>query len=225
MNVRRQYILPNCTLILEGFSDISSSNAQDDLLTILVNAECYFVGIPQKLQGGRAFLENLVKSVSAYAQEYLSGIPHPQNHQSEEDRIHLEKMPGDHLHRLTWYPSTEGDSPIELVLTTVQMFDLVEGIDQFFADSRTLPDLTLKLRPVSRRYRPPDEPLAQRVIPASLGMASLVVAAFVLFLLPIPQVRQPEPKPKTQATPTQPLPNTTPTPTPTPNTGSTPTKP
>ncbi|GBF81866.1 DUF4335 domain-containing protein [Aphanothece sacrum] len=222
MNVRRQYILPNCTLILEGFSDISSSNAQDELLTILVNAECYFVGIPQKLQGGRTFLENLVKSVSAYAQEYLSGIPHPQNHQSSEDKIDLETIPGDHLHRLTWYPSISvNNSPVELILTTVQLFDLVEGIDQFFADSRTLPDLTLKLQPVSRRYRPPDEPLAQRVIPASLGMASLVVAAFVLFLLPIPQVREPEPK--TQPTPTQPLPNTTPSPSP--NTGSTPSNP
>jgi Domain of unknown function (DUF4335) len=208
MNIQRYYSLPNCTLILEGLSDsFTSAEAQDSrpLLSILVNAECRFVGIPQSLQGGRVFLENLVKAVSAYAQEYLSGIPHPVDTAAKEDRIRLEKIAGKHLHRLTWHPAQDDNTPVEITLTTVQLFDLVEGIDQFFADSRTLPDLTLQLQPSSRRYRPPDEPLAQRVVPATLGIVSLVLAAFALYFVPIPEIREPEPK--LQSPPTQTTPN------------------
>ncbi|ACK68257.1 conserved hypothetical protein [Rippkaea orientalis PCC 8801] len=214
MSIRRQYSLPNCTLVLEGLSDSFGTNDATmgrPVLSILVNAECHFVGIPQKLQGGRTFVENLAKAVSAYAQEYLSGVPHPQEVVSEEDSIRLEKIPDTHLHRLTWQanPKTE-QPPLELELTTVQLFDLVEGIDQFFADSQTLPDLTLQLRPLSRRYRVPDEPLVQRAVPATLGIVSLAIAGLALFFLPIPEVREPEPKP--EVTPTQPVPNNTPVP-------------
>lgn len=225
MNIRRQYILPNCNLILDGLSDNSSSTDASEsrpLLSILVNAECNFVGNPQKLQGGRTFLENLAKAVSAYAQEYLSGIPHPQDSQSDEDRIYLEKIDGTYLHRLRWQPNAEvSQSPVELELTTVQLFDLVEGIDQFFADSQTLPDLTIQLQPASRRYRPPDEPLVQRAVPATLGIGSLALAALIFFFLPIPEVREPEPK--LPETPTQTVPNANPSPSP--NTNSTPPNP
>ena len=211
MNIQRQYSLPNCTLTLEGLRDsMTPTDPQESrpLLSILVNAECRFVGVSQSLHGGRVFLENLVRTVSAYAQEYLSGIPHPVDTQSAEDRITLEKMPDSYHHRLTWYPSQGDRNPIEIVLTTVQLFDLVEGIDQFFADSQTLPDLTLQLQPISRRYRPPDEPLAQRVVPATLGIASLAVVAIALFFIPVPDVREPEPE--LQATPTQPTPTAPP---------------
>ena len=75
MNIRRQYSLPNCTLVLEGLSDMN--NPLDNNLSMVVNVECYFVTINQKLEGGRAFLESLVKAVSAYAQECLSGVHHP----------------------------------------------------------------------------------------------------------------------------------------------------
>jgi hypothetical protein len=195
VNIQRQYSLPNCTLILEGLSSLSPNDTPDPrpVLSIVVNAECRFMGIQQKLQGGRDFLENLVKTVSEYAQGYLSGIPHPVHTQAEEDKINIEKMPGQDRHRLTWYPSKEKENPVEIILSTVQLFDLVEGIDQFFADSRTLPDLTLQLQPVSRRYRPPDEPLAQRAIPATLGIASLAIAAFALFFIPTPEIKEPEP--------------------------------
>ncbi|MDJ0660082.1 MAG: DUF4335 domain-containing protein [Crocosphaera sp.] len=205
--MKRQYSLPNCTLILEGLSSSMSptdSNDPSSVLSIVTNAECKFIGITETLHGGSSFLENLVKTVSEYAQGYLSGIPHPVHSQAEEDKIHLDTVSGNHVHRLTWYPSTQTDNPVELTLTTVQLFDLVEAIDQFFADSRTLPDFTLQLKPLSRRYRPPDEPLAQRAVPATLGIASLVVVAFALFFIPTPEVKEPEPDlsaPTTETTP------------------------
>ena len=211
MSIKRKYSLPNCTLILEGLNDnLTSSDSQDSrpLLSILVNAKCRFVGTSQTLQGGRAFLENLAKAVSLYAQEYLSGIPHPQNPQGDEDPIHLEKIEGTNLHRLQWQPSTQiSQSCVELELNTVQLFDLVESLDQFFADSRTLPDFTLQLHPVSRRYRPSDEPLGQRAVPAALGIGSVALMALILFFLPIPEIREPEHKPPETSTGTIPKEN------------------
>ncbi|XTZ09793.1 MAG: DUF4335 domain-containing protein [cyanobacterium endosymbiont of Rhopalodia yunnanensis] len=198
MNIKRQYSLPNCTLILEGLSDnLTGSDSQDNrpLLSILVNVECHFVGTSQTLQGGRTFLENLAKVASAYAQEYLSGIPHPQDIQGNEDLIRLEKIEDTDLHRLKWQPSTQiSQFCVELELNTVQLFDLVESLDQFFADSRTLPDFSLQLHPISRRYRPPDEPLRQRAVPATLGIGSVALMALILFFFPIPEIREPEPK-------------------------------
>ncbi|WP_107668441.1 DUF4335 domain-containing protein [Cyanothece sp. BG0011] len=207
MNIQRQYNLPNCTLILEGLNNDSGTDMANPRpeLSILVNTECRFMGIAQKLQGGSSLLENLVKTVSEYAQGYLSGIPHPVHSQAEEDKIKIEKVSGQDIHRLIWYPSTQTDKPIEINLTTVQLFDLVEAIDQFVADSQTLPNLSLQLKPLSRRYRPPDEPLAQRAIPATLGIASLVVAAFALFFIPSPEVEEPEPDLSAPPTETAPL--------------------
>ncbi|YAI81396.1 MAG: DUF4335 domain-containing protein [cyanobacterium endosymbiont of Rhopalodia sterrenbergii] len=208
MNIKRQYSLPNCTLILEGLSNNFTRNDSQDnrpLLSILVNVECRFVGTSQTLQGGRTFLENLAKAASAYAQEYLSGIPHPQDTQGNEDIICLEKIEGTDLHRLTWQPSTQMNQfCVELELNTVQLFDLVESLDQFFADSRTLPDFSLQLHPISRRYRPPDEPLRQRAVPATLGIGSVALMSLILFFLPIPEIREPEPKPPETSTQTIP---------------------
>jgi hypothetical protein len=211
MTIRRQYSLPNCTLVLEGLDEgILGSDPNDTrpLMSILVNAECHFVGADLVLQGGRAFLENLVKVVSAYAQECLSGVRHPQETEQGSHQIHLDSFEDRALHRLTWQSDLEPhQSPVELELTTVQLFDLVEAVDQFFSDSRTLPDLSLKLQPVSRRYRQVEEPVVQRVVPATLGIASLAVAAIAFFFVPVPEVRKPETQ--LQSTPTQALPNRT----------------
>jgi Domain of unknown function (DUF4335) len=207
MTIRRQYSLPNCMLVLEGLSDdmapVDATDARP-ILSIVVNVECMFVGINQKLQGGRVFLENLARAASAYAQECLSSVRHPQDIK-EGDRIQLQKIQGTNLHLLTWQPEETNQQPVELELTTVQLFDLVEAVDQFVADSRTLPDFSLQLQPVSRRYRQPDEPIAQRAVPATLGVLGLAVTGFIAFLLPIPEVRKPEPVP--QENPTQSVPN------------------
>lgn len=221
MDVKRQYNLPNCTLIVVGMSDDSVAVPPKDgrpVLSNLTNAECRFVGVNTILQGGRVFFENLVKAVSIYAQECLSGVHHPQNISQQEDRIHLEKAQ-DNLHLLIWQPGSDskGES-VEIQLTTIQLFDLVEAVDQFFADSQTLPDLSLRLQPVSRRYRQPDEPLVQRLVPLTVGMSGLALAALICYFIPIPEVRKPEPE--TQTTPTQTIP--TPNNSPIPGTTSTP---
>ncbi|MEO9125045.1 MAG: DUF4335 domain-containing protein, partial [Microcoleus sp.] len=76
-------------------------------------------------------------------------------------------------------------------LTTVQLFDLVEAIDQFFADTQTLPELSLQLTPISKRYIKSAEPLAKRSLPAVVGVSSLALAAMAFFLVPVPGVQRP----------------------------------
>ena len=196
MTIKRQYILPNCTLILEGLSETSESEndvfAQQSL-SILVNAECHFINSNRQLTGGSVFFENLVKAVSAYAQEFLSGLPHRQNSQTESPQIHIEKVDNYNLHRLTFEPEADTEQQKSVIdLTTVEFFDLVEAVDQFFADEHTLSDITLELQCLSKRYRQPDEPLVQRVTPVAIGVASLAFATATFFVVPIPEVREPQ---------------------------------
>ncbi len=216
MTIRRQYSLPNCTLVLEGLSDeAATADSMDErpLMSILVNSECHFVGSNQNLSGGRVFFENLVKAVSAYAQEFLSGLRHPIETEGGSDLVHLERVDKKNLHRLSWQPAADNqEQRVEIELTTVQLFDLVEAVDQFFADRRTLPDLSLELQPVSRRYRQVEEPLVQRATPAALGITSLAIAAIAFFFVPVPEVREPEPV--QQSNPSETNPNTTESPVP-----------
>ena len=88
---------------------------------------------------------------------------------------------------------TASAPPIQVDLTTVQLFDLVEAIDQSLTDSRTLPQLTLQLSPVSKRHRKAEQPIAKRAAPAALGTGVLALAAVAFFFVPIPEVREPEP--------------------------------
>ncbi|MBW4509833.1 MAG: DUF4335 domain-containing protein [Scytonematopsis contorta HA4267-MV1] len=253
MNIQRKYSLPNCTLLLEGLSDASRTAHLQDLrpiLSILVNTECYISGYGQPLVGGRDFFESLVRAVSGYAQEFLSNVSNPQAHNYESELVYFQRIDND-CHRLIVNPDNNTEAfgannnkePIELDLNTLQLFDLVEAIDQFFADSQTLPELSLGLQPVSRSHGVASAALAKQAVPASVGVGSLAAAALVLGFLPVPQVRTPEklqeqtnrteqtsPSPNATASPTPepiqtttPITGATPTPTTTPITEATPT--
>ncbi|MBW4631861.1 MAG: DUF4335 domain-containing protein [Iphinoe sp. HA4291-MV1] len=206
MNIQRKYSLPNCTLLLEGLSDASRVAHLQELrpeLSILVNAECHLSGYTQPLAGGREFFESLVKAVSAYAQEFLSSVSHPQAHSSESELVQFQKIDSNQ-HRLIVYSDTalhpmeshsnNGTQTIQIDLNTVQLFDLVEAIDQFFADSQTLPELTLQLQPVARRYGSVSQALVRQAVPASVGVTSLAAAAVAFTMIPTPEIRPPQPK-------------------------------
>ncbi len=225
MNIQRKYSLPNCTLLLEGLSDASRAAHFQELrpeLSILVNAECYFTGYNQPLTGGREFFESLVRAVSAYAQEFLSNVPNPQAHNQDSELVQLEKIETNR-HRLivnseASQQGLEADSnyaksPIELDLNTVQLFDLVEAIDQFFADSQTIPELSLELQPIARRYGGTSQALMKQAVPAGVGVSSLAISAIAFGLIPVPQVRQPQANLQSE-TPTQTQKANTSTPTP-----------
>ncbi|MBW3587493.1 MAG: DUF4335 domain-containing protein [Cyanobacteria bacterium 0813] len=210
MTIRRQYSLPNCTLVLEGLSDGSTASQLDirPVLSILMSAECYVNGLGEPLSGGRDFFESLVRAVSSYAQEFMSGVHYPDRYGPNLGMVQLHRIDGN-LHRLTVLPAETG-SPSQIAqktelsakvdLTTVQLFDLVEAIDQFFADTQTLPELSLQLTPISKRYVKSAEPLAKRSLPAVVGVSSLALAAMAFFLVPVPEVQRPrDPVPQPNA--------------------------
>ncbi|MGH1394924.1 MAG: DUF4335 domain-containing protein [Trichormus sp.] len=240
MNIQRKYSLPNCTLLLEGLSDATRGAHFQELrpeLSILVNAECYISNHNQPLVGGREFFESLVRAVSGYAQEFLSNVPNPQAHNQDSELVELQKIDVNR-HRLIVHAENAPDEfnggssnhqqPIQIDLNTVQLFDLVEAVDQFFADTQTLPELSLELQPVTRRYGGASQAVIKQAVPATIGVSSLAVAAIAFSLIPVPEMRPPEIKPEEQSSTTSPIasPTTTPittaTPTPTPTAATTP---
>ncbi len=214
MNIQRKYSLPNCTLLLEGLSDASKTTQFQEMrpeLSILVNAECTLSGYTQSLAGGRDFFESLVRAVSAYAQEFLSHISNPQAHNSESELVQLEKINAN-SHKLKVISDIapgdlnnggNGKHAVEVNLNSVQLFDLVEAVDQFFADTQTLPELTLELQPVARPHSAVSGALLQQAVPATVGLGTLAAAAIAFNLMPAPEFKEPvETKEKTSTSQT-----------------------
>jgi hypothetical protein len=192
MTIQRQYSLPNCKLVLQGLNHDSTDLSGRPLLAMVTNVECYLGGQKTPIVGGKEFLESLTQSVSDYAQGYLSGIQHLiRRDQQQAGSVQIQQVEPN-LHRLTVQPETGSEPASEVNLTTVQLFDLVEAVDQLFADAQTLPDLSLQLNPISKRHILSSEPLTKRAAPAALGITGLAAAAAVLFMLPVPEVRRPE---------------------------------
>ncbi|NJR64450.1 MAG: DUF4335 domain-containing protein, partial [Leptolyngbyaceae cyanobacterium CRU_2_3] len=200
MNVQRQYSLPSCKLILEGLADISAGAMARPPVSIISNVECYFSGQEQPLTGGRDFLESLVVTVSDYAQEFLSSVSHIATHRDRQNPNKLVKLEqiDKNLHQLIVQQQVSDGTTLssasqQVTLTTVQLFDLVEAIDQFYADAQTLPDLALHLHPLPKRHVAAQEPMAKRATAPALGTVGLIAAAFALFLIPVPPIQRIQP--------------------------------
>lgn len=159
--IQRQYSLPNCRLILQGLSNDADPSSRP-LMTMVTDVECYLAGQKTPISGGRAFLESLTDTVSQYAQSYLSGLQMllRRSSRDQSELVQLEQV-GENLHRLTVQPEADSaqSGAAEIELTTVQLFDLVEAVDQLFADAQTLPELGLTLTPLSKRHIKSAEPL------------------------------------------------------------------
>ncbi|MEA5418744.1 DUF4335 domain-containing protein [Spirulina sp. CCNP1310] len=190
MNIKRQYNLPNVRLELEGFNpnDTDLAGNTRPLMAIVTNVECHFNNGEHFLSGGREFLDGLVLGVSAYVQGVLSGIDHPNT--TGETLVKLTAGPGADRHLLS--TQTPTGETVEVELNTLELFDLVDAIDQLCTDNRTLPDITLNLTPVSRRYRVADVPQHQRAMPVVTGLGTLAIAAALLFFVPVPEVEEPQ---------------------------------
>ena len=200
MSTKRQYSLPNCNLILEGFEDVDTESVNildgQPPMSILINAECIFLKSNQKISGGSIFLQNLSRAVSRYAQSFLSGLSQPEVSTTEYPQVSLALVDEQQLHRLTYEPQPGTDeTKTEIDLSTVELFDLVDAIDRFYLDRSTLPNMNLELRSVSKRYRQPEQPLTERLTPMAIGFTSLAIAAAAFFVIPPPEITPPESEP------------------------------
>lgn len=194
MTVQRQYILPNCNLVIEGLIAGDESDPTSPL-TVVLNSEFTFPGTSDRLSGGREFLNAIVKTVSDYAQSLLSGVPYPLEESPTETQPVTLTPAEKHRHQLVaTVAETDGATTQKTVeLNSVQLFDLMEAVDQLLADNATLPDMTLQVAPLNRRHARPAEPVTRRVIPAAVGISTLAASAALLFLVPVPEF---EPTPR-----------------------------
>jgi hypothetical protein len=215
MTIRRQYSLPNCSLILDGWTGemaLHDGGNGRPQMSIVVSAECRFTSQEHQssvLQGDRDFLESLVRVVNNYAQSVLSGIGQQPTQDWVGEVVNLEPLPEKNRHRLQFTRTKEGkpEEIIKVDLTTLELFDLVEAIDQLLKDGSTLPELTLSIKPHSYAIRRREEPLRKRAQPALAGVASLAVAAIALLFVPIPEPREAETRESSQSRREETLPN------------------
>ncbi len=184
MSIRRQYSLPNCTLILDGISDGQRANEARPLMSTLVNAECHISGQKKPLTGGMEFFQQLITVVSNYTQELLSKVVNVPRAQ-QVGNVRLEKG---QEHRLT-AQSEQGE--VDWQLSTVQLFDLTEAIDQFLADGSTLPALQVGLQPTRRAAQ---GAVSAQAAPIGLGLSGLAATALAFYLVPAPtKITLPDP--------------------------------
>ena len=193
MTVQRQYTLPHCNLVLEGLN--ADANDPMSPLAVLMNVECHLPGVSDAtLTGGREFLNSLVAAVSRYGQHLLSGVPYPAAAGSTPPMVDVKPGEGAYHHLIVQQQpvgepisDVNAQPPLDIKLTTVQFYDLMEAVDQLLADTQTLPDLTANFQAVSRRLVQPTEPVTQRAAPAVLGAAALAAAGLALFFIPPPE--------------------------------------
>jgi hypothetical protein len=238
MSVQRQYSLPYCTLALEGLSQgaLTSDAFGRQSLDVVIRFECKLMGQEKRLVGGKELLEGLQVASAEAAQSWLSGVQPLRGHftpKGGSDDVLLTPTADDHfdltVHQTVLATSEPSTEPVHLKLSLLQLFDLVEAFDQLLADSQTLPKLAWQPTSLLRSQSSIAGSSLKNTAPPFLGTSGLAVAAALLFLMPIPQVRRspepPVPQPTAPATvppvpvPSAPVPSVTvsPTPTPTPS--------
>ena len=186
--IQRQYLSPNCTLFLQGFADADCDQVLP-VMSVLTNAKCQIMGLPE-LNGGLAFLTNLMTALSTYTQSLLSGLPHPPVtiDTTNSDYIEFEKKDDQNRHRLIIWngDKVNQEKKVEIELSTIQLFDLQDTIDQLIQDQTTLPQIENPLQPLSRRYRQSEVSLVEQSTPAALGLVSISIVAAIMFIIPHP---------------------------------------
>ncbi|MDA0269181.1 MAG: DUF4335 domain-containing protein, partial [Cyanobacteria bacterium] len=137
------------------------------------------------------FLEGLIQAVNPYAQSLLSGVTPAHAASKTTANVTLSPHGEGPYHSLALAITDKAGEtpPVEVKLTNVQLFDLMEAVDQLLADSQTLPDLTLALTPLARRETQAQVPLAQQAAPIAIGTSGLAAAAALLFFLPVPELK------------------------------------
>jgi hypothetical protein len=218
MPIQRQYSLPDCVLTLDGLSNSTESAAGNrPELSVLTRFECYFAGEKAPLVGGRELLDSLIGATNTCVQASISGVQSALK--ADDSKVQLQpakegggfdlRVPAALLFQGTSaFSSTEEglEKPaVELHISAVQLFDLMEAVDQLTADQQTLPELQVAIQPRSRRDVMSTQLVLEQSAPIALGAASVAVAAAAVFFIPAPKVQSPPKELQTQPSTSQTL--------------------
>lgn len=212
MPIQRQYSLPDCVLTLDGLSNFTESAAAGNRpeLSVLTRFECYFAGEKAPLVGGRELLDSLIVATNSCVQACISGVKSALKPDDSKVQLQLAKEGGGFDLRVptallfqgtSAFSSTEEGlekSAVELHLSAVQVFDLMEAMDQLTADQQTLPELQVAIQPRSRRDVMSTQLVLEQSAPIALGAASVAIAAAAVFFIPAPKVQSPPKELQTQ---------------------------
>jgi Domain of unknown function (DUF4335) len=205
MPIQRQYSLPDCVLTLDGLSNLPESTAAGNRpeLSVLTRFECYFAGEKAPLVGGRELLDGLISATNTSVQACISGVKSALKADHSKVQIQPAKdgggfaltVPAVLLFQGTseFLSTAEGlDQPaVELHISAVQLFDLMEAVDQLTADQQTLPELQVAIQPRSRRDVMSTQLVLEQSAPIALGAAGVAIAAAAVFFVPTPKVQAP----------------------------------
>ncbi|MFQ3680453.1 MAG: DUF4335 domain-containing protein, partial [Pseudanabaenaceae cyanobacterium] len=180
MPLFRAYNTPNCALELEGIAGGDSPQQ----VSILTHFACRFFHVPVTISGGKDLLQQLATAVATYTQQVLTaGWGEEGLAEVQVGAVHLHRTEtGTHRLRVK---TEDAPEPYEVLLDTVQLFDLQDSLDRLGLDKDTLPDV-LPVLPALQQ----SSPLLRRVrfpVAAAAGALSVVVAAVALSLVPVPK--------------------------------------
>lgn len=212
MPIQRQYSLPDCVLTLDGLSSLPESTAAGNRpeLSVLTRFECYFAGEKAPLVGGRELLDGLITATNTCVQALISGVKSALKEDDSKVQLQSDKegagfalrIPAALLFQGTsaFLSAEEGlEKPaVELHISAVQLFDLMEAVDQLAADQQTLPELQVVIQPRSRREVMSTQLVLEQSAPIVLGAAGVAIAAAAVFFIPVPKVQAPPKELQTQ---------------------------
>jgi hypothetical protein len=217
MPIQRQYSLPDCVLTLDGLSNSLDNAATGNRteLSVLTRFECYFAGEKSPLVGGKEFLEGLIAATNDCVQASISGIKSVTK--PDESKVQLQPtqsgrytltVPAALLFQGNVSPLSETEGLAkpaqELQISAVQLFDLMEAVDQLSADQQTLPGLQAAIHPRSRKEVLSPQLVLEQSAPIALGAAGVAIVAAAVFFIPAPKVPTPPKELQTKPTIGQP---------------------
>ncbi|MFM8545956.1 MAG: DUF4335 domain-containing protein [Vulcanococcus sp.] len=188
MKLTNRYEQTSCRLQVEGLPDRSAGQG-DQTIGILTGFSLALAG-KTELEGQRDHLQALLTVVLLYARHVLSGVSKPMG----ADDAPVAIRPAQDGHELELRSSQPNTPPLQLPLDDAELADLVRCLDRLQLDPQVaVPLIWPQPQPLRRSELRHRLPLVRRLAAPLSGVATLLVAAALVSLLPTPKPADPAP--------------------------------